>query len=184
MMTYIFLEATSENGCGNWHFVVWNRFKINRENRAAHPHQEFPTEKSWLFVSIAREWSQDCWKINQANASGYFRIQNAGHLFSQVYSCIVWLSIGISEFLRHILLFQKIWSILVHWNPSVISPFHGHGINIFWNLTFPKQLHGAALVRGISVNYYIHSCVNFLDCSVRWTWKNRAGFGKEQRKAG
>ena len=25
------------------------------ENRAAHPHQEFPAEKSWLFVSIARK---------------------------------------------------------------------------------------------------------------------------------
>ena len=51
--------------------------------------------------------------------------------------------------------------------PICKVPLHGHGINIFWNFTFPKQLYGAALVRGISVNNYIHSCVNFLDCSVR-----------------
>ena len=142
-------------------------------------------KKSWLFVSIARKWSQDCWKINPANASGCFRVQNAGHLFSQVYSCI---SLVKHRNFRALAAHFVVPENMIHTcalEPICKVPLHGVVLIFSRILQSPKKLYRAPQVRGISVNNLdIHSCVNFLDCSVRWTWKNRAGFGKEQRKAG
>ena len=52
-------ESRSENWCGKWHFLVWNRARIWRtsHHRTVHPHQEFPRvppgiSQSWLIIVI------------------------------------------------------------------------------------------------------------------------------------
>ena len=52
-------ESRSENWCGKWHFLVWNRARIWRtsHHRTVHPHQEFSRvppgiSQSWLIIVI------------------------------------------------------------------------------------------------------------------------------------
>ena len=57
---------------------------------------------------------------------------------------LVWLSIGISEFrAAHFVVPEN----MIHTcalEPICKVPLHGHGINIFWNFTFPK----CSIIRG------------------------------------